>query len=381
MIDSSYDDIKDICIHCNSHNNDIELLALKTHNNRLEKELHELKNSQLTLNKENTELKIAVKKSISETEIGKELSVLMIEYDKAMKRVQSLKSEKAHLVDSMVDLIHEMEALEKQHQLDAKHIDRCTAKCNKLETQLKGDKLRVCNAIIETLREKFIVESVIQDVIMISSANSSSCYRNAPIVTTDTSIRRISHSSSIVYDTICDCNGDTGIDNTYVDDYNTNYSYHCSDDDTKYSDDGDGGDGDDANDTDDDADLALEFIHEDGSSKHDKNKQHKVSKSSPISHTNSSFRKHRVGVVDVIDRDDNDSIISSVSTHRNNSQSMKQYSEKNFTIEHCEPNTIVTKEALKRLEKHLNSEDCSDDTAKQDINASALQWLGNFLSF
>ena len=131
---------------------------------QLQIELHVLKNKLDRLERENWDLKASIRKTINDSALGRELQVLVEEREKMIKHIEQLKSEKGHLVESVLQLSGEVDDLQKEKADEQFKFKEEISKYNDFDKKLRTTKYRLGMQIIDVLNSNKIDPIIIQDI-------------------------------------------------------------------------------------------------------------------------------------------------------------------------------------------------------------------------
>jgi len=344
---------------------------------QLQIELHVLKNKCDRLERENWDLKASIRKTINDSALGRELQVLVEEREKMIKHIEQLKSEKGHLVESVLLLSGEVDDLQKEKADDQLKFKEEISKFADFEKKLRTTKYRLGMQIIDILNSNKVNPVVVQDVqLLVTKASmygsrSSEDKSNSNQELNERSPPR-SNFDNQLYAAIKSNAQAAKAEERYIE--------------RKFS--------------------TLETLR-DSDNNRDRNSDLKKTKSGDMSENRSSDGRSRRGKSpgrrrkkDVLEREETDSIISSVSTHRSGKSSYtNKTAQSSKSKKSSKSNGFeLTKEALDKLnninqgtyqvDTHTNGKDntprspqqkkADSNKSKQPATTTPTSWWGLF---
>lgn len=324
---------------------------------QLQIELHVMKNKCDRLERENWDLKASIRKTINDSALGRELQVLVEEREKMLKHIDQLKSEKGHLVESVLLLSSEVDDLQKEKADEQAKFKEEISKFADFEKKLRTTKYRLGMQIIDILNTNKVNPVVVQDIQLL--VTKASMFGSRSIDEKNISNPDESQSKATLTNTNTSLNEKPNFDNQLYAALKSNVQKTKTQEayvERKYS--------------------TLETLRDKDK---DRNDNLKKTKSGDILENRSSDGRSRRGKSpgrrrkkDVLEREETDSIISSVSTHRSGKSSYtNKTSQSNKSKKSTKSNGFeLTKEALDKL-NNINQSHNSDgrDASKGQTNS------------
>ena len=310
---------------------------------QLQIDLHVLKNKLDRLERENWDLKASIRKTINDSALGRELQVLVEEREKMLKHIEQLKSEKGHLVESVLLLSGEVDDLQKEKAEEQLKFKEELSKYNDFDKKLRTTKYRLGMQIIDVLNSNKVDPIIVQDIQLIVTKASmyGSRSNDDKNITNNNNNNNHHQDSNIINDNKISSSQRSNFDNQLYAALKSNVQQQKTTKneeiyiERKFS--------------------TLESLRD---SDYNRNDDIKKSKSGEMSENRSSDGRSRRGKSpgrrrkkDVLEREETDSIISSVSTHRSGKSSYtNKTSQSNKSKKSNKSNGFeLTKEALDKL--------------------------------
>lgn len=323
---------------------------------QLQIELHVMKNKCDRLERENWDLKASIRKTINDSALGRELQVLVEEREKMLKHIDQLKSEKGHLVESVLLLSSEVDDLQKERAEEQAKFKEEISKCADFEKKLRTTKYRLGMQIIDILNTNKVNPVVVQDIQLL--VTKASMFGSRSIDEKNISNQDESQSKATITNTNTSLNEKPNFDNQLYAALKSNVQKTKTQEayvERKYS--------------------TLETLRDKDK---DRNDNLKKTKSGDILENRSSDGRSRRGKSpgrrrkkDVLEREETDSIISSVSTHRSGKSSYtNKTSQSNKSKKSTKSNGFeLTKEALDKLNNINQGQSDGRDASKGQTNS------------
>lgn len=271
------------------------------------------------LERENTELRTALRKSINDSVFGKEFEAISVDRERMTVLIEQLKMEKSHLVESVLNLSGEVDDANRARQEDQTKFKQEVLRHGENEKALRASKYRMGMQVVELLKIRGVNNSVCQEL---NSHIANACVTPTLPSLLATSFASSSSSSQGLLDphapsTENKSSGETEADGRRI------HVHHTT------------------------AASPLSAGRDDATTSGSSSRRHHRAGKSP-------GRRRRS---EVLDRDETESIISSVSTHRSGASTSAAMS-KSSSMHHSRHNkahsTPITAETLALLDKQNN---------------------------
>jgi len=329
---------------------------------QLQIELHVLKNKLDRLERENWDLKASIRKTINDSALGRELQVLVEEREKMLKHIEQLKSEKGHLVESVLLLSGEVDDLQKEKAEEQLKFKEEISKYNDFDKKLRTTKYRLGMQIIDVLNNQKIDPIVIQDIqLLVTKASMYGSRSNDDKIISNSNSNN-NQDNSIINDNKISSSSSSqrsNIDNQLYAALKSNVQQQKTKNEEMY------------------IERKFSTLETLRDSDNNRNDDIKKSKSGEMSENRSSDGRSRRGKSpgrrrkkDVLEREETDSIISSVSTHRSGKSSYtNKTNQSNKSKKSNKSNGFeLTKEALDKL----NNINQSNSPTKPQVTSKEL---------
>jgi len=129
----------------------------------------ELSSSQVLcerLEKENTELRRSLRKSVSESALGRELEALTADRERMLLLISKLKTEKSHLVETVLNLSNEVDEANRVRLDDQLKFKQEVLKHSEADKAIRSSKYRMGMQVVELLKLRGVDVMVVQEVQM-----------------------------------------------------------------------------------------------------------------------------------------------------------------------------------------------------------------------
>lgn len=285
------------------------------------------------LERENAELRTALRKSINDSVFGKEFEAISVDREHMTVLIEQLKMEKSHLVESVLSLSGEVDDANRARQEDQTKFKQEVLRHGENEKALRASKYRMGMQVVELLKIRGVNNAVCQEL--------NSHIANACVTPTLPSLLATSFSSSLSAAAASSSSFSSGMLDPHAPS-TENKSGEAGETDGRFhmhtqSNDRGGGSNSSSRDTDDAP----------AGNTRRRQKNHRMSSKSP-------GRRRRS---EVLSRDETESIISSVSTHRSGastSAAMSKSSSMHHSRHSKAHSTPITAESLALLDKQNN---------------------------
>lgn len=134
---------------------------------QLQIELHVVRSKCTKLERENKDLRASLRKTISDSALGRELEIMAADRERLIRLVDQLKTEKGHLVDTVLQLSNEVDELQRIRVDDHLKFKQEVLKHSDVDKKLRNAKYKLGMQIVDILRQKSIDTGIIQEIQMV----------------------------------------------------------------------------------------------------------------------------------------------------------------------------------------------------------------------